>query len=435
MPQSLPNRAHLGQLKHQAKDILRAHAKKDPGVCGLLRQLRRFEQSKDDEVLSSPVSLTDVQYVLALEYGFSSWDALKTHVAAVSEPSVLPLGRDGDAVFVRNLENVVWGGRHAKQNSVLAAFEAAASALGDPLDYDTLMANSGAAFRLQHKWCPSSPHAKCGFDCSNVAARTSGYRLDWLAAKDTRVSNWQYGEELSFAHARAIECIDRGHAVLWGSEECSLLVGYAESGDWLLRPYAAESPGYTRSEDWPWYFGTLEKKGKPVTGIERAVHILTTAVELANTSAFGEYSSGFAAYERWARELEANQLFDDEPSWFQVTLGNAHTYSCLAEARGSAARSLERLCGDLPEVAEAHLRVAAQAFGRVSSLINDGPPEAPRPWQLFPWSLGARANWTPEQRRAQAAVLRLALDQERVGVAAIERALAELGITESFRAT
>jgi hypothetical protein len=42
--------------------------------------------------------------------------------------------------------------------------------------------------------------------------------------------------------------------------------------------------------------------------------------------------------------------------------------------------------------------------------------------------LGVPESWTPEQRRAQASVLQLAIEQEKLGIAAIERALAELGI-------
>ena len=61
-------------------------------------------------------------------------------------------------------------------------------------------------------------------------------------------------------------------------------------------------------------------------------------------------------------------------------------------------------------------------------MITDGPADAPRPWQLFPWCLGVPESWTPEQRRAQASVLQLAIEQEKLGIAAIERALAELGI-------
>lgn len=428
MPRDLPPRAHLRQLKHQAKDLVCAHRKQDKGVCSLLRRLRRFATASDAEILSSSLKLSDAQFALALDYGFASWNALKQAVSEHAQwaPDV---SREGDAVFVRNLEQVAWGGPHAKQNSVMAAFEAAVAALGGTRDYDALMATSGAAFRLQHKWCPSSPHAQCGFDCSELAARAAGYRLDWLRAKDTRVGDWQYAEGLATAHARATACIDEGSAVLWSSEECGLLVGYAESGEWLVRPYAPGEPGYTRTSDWPWYFGILKKNGEPLSGIESAVHVLQTAARLAHTAAFGPYTSGFAAYERWVNELRAGEIFSDEASWFQIALGNAHTYACLADARAAGSRYLEQLSTDLPDSPSVRVRQAAAAFAEVGQLVT-GAPDAPKPWQLFPWCFESPAEWTHDQRLAQANVLEAARRAEERGVAALEAALSELGIED-----
>jgi hypothetical protein len=425
MSRSLPVRAHLGQLKHQAKDVLRAHAKKDSGVCDLLRHLNRFERVSAREILEAPLTLSEAQYALALDYGLPSWDALKKAVLGRPEPA---LARTDDAVFVRGLEEAAWGGRHPRQNSVLAAFVAAASTFGDALDYDLVMATSGAAFRLQHKWCPSSPHAKCGFDCSDLLARTSGYQLHWVPAKDPRAGSWSYTAEVALAHERVVGSIDSGQAVLWGKEECGLLVGYGDEGDWLLRPCAAEASGYTRSDDWPWYFGVLERHGQALRGVERAVFTLRTAVELAHSTSFGAYTAGFAAYERWARELAEDERFDDEQSWFQNALGNAHTYACLAEARGAAARALERIKLDLPDGLAARLGRAAAAYARVEELIEGGAAGAPRPHQLFPWCFAQRSAWTSELRLAQAAVLGRALDAERSAVHELEGVLAELGV-------
>jgi len=103
---------------------------------------------------------------------------------------------------------------------------------------------------------------------------------------------------------------------------------------------------------------------------------------------------------------------------------HARTIECIDQGRAV-----------LWQAAASQLKLAAQAFGKIPTLITDGPPDAPRPWQLFPWCFGAPEQWTAVQRRTQATVLRLALEQERIGITAIERALAEPGVTESFNAT
>src|SRR5262249_41191141 len=101
MSRQLPPRAHLRQLKHQAKDIVRAHARKEPSVCSVLRHLHRFDRAPDEQVLSAELGLHEAQYALALEYGFSSWDAMKHRVESAREPSAASVQRDPDRVFVR----------------------------------------------------------------------------------------------------------------------------------------------------------------------------------------------------------------------------------------------------------------------------------------------------------------------------------------------
>ena len=58
---SLPPSPNLDQLKHQAKDLLRRQP-----LLGRLREAQR---------------------ALAQEYGFHSWDALRTHVESVGRAS------------------------------------------------------------------------------------------------------------------------------------------------------------------------------------------------------------------------------------------------------------------------------------------------------------------------------------------------------------
>ncbi len=91
MTTSLPQRPDLDQLRRQAKDLLKAQKKGDPEVCSVLRHLHRFSRASDADIISADVKLNEVQFALALEHGFSSWNALKQHIEA------LPKGPSPDA--------------------------------------------------------------------------------------------------------------------------------------------------------------------------------------------------------------------------------------------------------------------------------------------------------------------------------------------------
>ena len=91
---SLPPHPDLGQQKKRAKELLRAFRAGDGDAR------RRIRDRLPDK---SPVSLADAQFVIAREYGFASWRALKQHVrdtAAERRPPLEALRKamhDGDA--------------------------------------------------------------------------------------------------------------------------------------------------------------------------------------------------------------------------------------------------------------------------------------------------------------------------------------------------
>ena len=78
---SLPDGAHHEFLRKQAKDVHKAHRRGDAACCSVLRRLKQFQDKADADILAAPVSLSEVQFALAMHYGFASWDQLKQHVA------------------------------------------------------------------------------------------------------------------------------------------------------------------------------------------------------------------------------------------------------------------------------------------------------------------------------------------------------------------
>jgi len=108
---SLPPDPDLGQQKKLAKELLRAFRAGDAEAVARVRA-----QLPDKPLLV----LADAQYVLAREYGFASWAALRRHIVASARPARPSLealrraAQDGDAGALRRLL-----GRHADLRGVL----------------------------------------------------------------------------------------------------------------------------------------------------------------------------------------------------------------------------------------------------------------------------------------------------------------------------
>jgi ankyrin repeat protein len=92
MSKSLPARPDLGQLKKQAKDLLKALRTGDPSAIQRYREL--FPQAAPKHKKSirlSAFSLSEAQLVIAREYGCNSWQKLKENVESILLDSDDPL--------------------------------------------------------------------------------------------------------------------------------------------------------------------------------------------------------------------------------------------------------------------------------------------------------------------------------------------------------
>ena len=87
-----PVRPNLDQLKHQAKDLLRAVHQKDPAAVAELRKHHPQQGARTIEPANA--KLADVQAALARSYGLTSWPRL---VAACRMTDAIWRG-DADAV-------------------------------------------------------------------------------------------------------------------------------------------------------------------------------------------------------------------------------------------------------------------------------------------------------------------------------------------------
>jgi ankyrin repeat protein len=78
--QQLPERPNLEQLKRQAKDLLHSARASDLAALTRFRILPAFGRRSDVDLERAAIALHDAQSVIAREYGFDSWNALRERV-------------------------------------------------------------------------------------------------------------------------------------------------------------------------------------------------------------------------------------------------------------------------------------------------------------------------------------------------------------------
>src|SRR5262245_43211862 len=90
---------NLEQQRKRGKDLRRAH--RDGRIEAAVRiagHLPRVRNQSAEQILASTFTLSEVQFVVAREAGFSSWPKMKHHVQEqaishgdITKPSLMPL--------------------------------------------------------------------------------------------------------------------------------------------------------------------------------------------------------------------------------------------------------------------------------------------------------------------------------------------------------
>lgn len=152
----LPSRPDLEQQKQQAKELLERFA------AGDIESRARVRASLPDK---RQVTLADAQFVLAREYGFGNWVALKRHIEAVADVRRSPEALAHDAFRrsdVRAVRDLL--ARHpefrARLNEPVFAFNAPAIvAFADNLAMVDLLLEFGADPNRRSEWWAGGFHA------------------------------------------------------------------------------------------------------------------------------------------------------------------------------------------------------------------------------------------------------------------------------------
>jgi len=168
---SLPARPSLEQLRKQAKELLREIRSGDPAALGRVRAHgARPAQRQPDSV-----TLADVQFVLAREYGFESWALLKRHIESIERP--------------RDFDQAIWG-----ENTwpfLVAVYEGREATVREMLRADATLA------RAEYAYMQPLHYAVRG-------GRPSMVRLLLDAGADPLAEGWsgRIGDDTPLARAR-----------------------------------------------------------------------------------------------------------------------------------------------------------------------------------------------------------------------------------------
>jgi len=100
---SLPERPHLDVPKREARDLLEQCRKSEHDALDRIRHRHpKFKDVRDAAAIALGFKLSDAQFVIAHEYGFSNWTALKQRIGAHSAATALQ-----DAIWAGDREKVV----------------------------------------------------------------------------------------------------------------------------------------------------------------------------------------------------------------------------------------------------------------------------------------------------------------------------------------
>lgn len=156
---TLPARADLEQQKKQAKELFAAHKRGDDEARA------RVRAELPDK---SPITLTDVQFVLAREYGFASWRALKEHIEAQAAEALPPVDqlkralRRANAGDVRRLLERHASLRTAINEPIFSFDSPALVTVGDKPDMVDVLLEFGADPNRKSSWWAGGFHPLYG---------------------------------------------------------------------------------------------------------------------------------------------------------------------------------------------------------------------------------------------------------------------------------
>lgn len=437
MTRTLPPRPDFTQLRHQAKDLLRAHERKDSACCPVLRRLRRFASADDAAILARPLALHEAQYALAMEYGFASWTAMKQHVLdAGGGESVPRVRRENGRVWIDGVPELRWG--RSGECTFAGALSAALSATDRPVAYSDLMGASGLAFRVrwwrrfdQPDWCPSSPVGEFSEEIVAVADA-----IGWRIRQASRMED--DNKDMS-ANAQAVrDSIDAGRPVVGYPDadlNTAVCYGYEQSGEetaFLWNAYGRNGHRVSPSKVGPWLL-FMDEPIEPMSPRVALKQALTTPNWRRSrlqhwNPVYGDngwYLYGRDALQQWRKDIAMAESLSVEQQ-AKLFFVSWWCFDCLIDARRSAAKFLGDHLATIPGEARKHLAKAVGSYSQLAGLAARESFDLKSSF-LGPWTGKKLEDWTTEVRAREQEVLSQIEFLDSVAVSEIDEVLLAVG--------
>ena len=377
MVRFLPPQPNLDHLRHQAKTLQKAHRDKDPEVCEVLRHLHRFRGAADEHILSSTVTLTDVQFALAMEYGFADWQELRDAVLSHEPAAYYTPDAEAGALILPDPPAGLGGSRWFP--SVLSL---ALSYLGAPVDSATVAGDSGLAFILQadslhHPHGTNIRQLDMGWwplDSWGVELRlgflgeASGIGLRVLP-KDNKDYRADPALHYRTYHEAEVEASLRtGRPVIAVTQDLHIVFGRDDGHPPLLGQLSCETnANLQRLGAYPWDVIVLGKPHEPMNRREADRAALGFAVRLSRDEVdLGHLpgkSAGVRSWELWMAQLRDHELCG--PHFY-----HANVVGHLRQNRTAAVGYLKAVSERYEESVASHLLNAAQTYEKLLEEIQ-----------------------------------------------------------------
>ena len=356
MSPTLPKHPNLDHLKKSAKQLLAAQRDGDAGCCQFLRRLRRFSDASDSDILAARVTLKDTQYLVALFYGFESWDKLRRYVQAPKTTNANSI----EAVVLRSrVEIPEYAGP-----GVPLAITAALNHAGVEIEFMEFAAASGWAFSFAYHYADASP--------AHMAVRgnpAADGPLEVFAALPDQLG-FGYDHAPTAGHDAlwrfAKEHVDAGTPIMSEHLDGGLITGYRDDGgDRRLYFDGTVGAGWLGVGDLqPHAVYVFERQRGPLPRETITRQALRRAVEKGSPHVWREIPQGLAGLRAYLADVgDLEKDFAETEEWF-----------CWAAFE----RLMARRCCEL------WLRSVAEQFtGRASDLLSGAAERYGKAFELY----------------------------------------------------
>ncbi len=378
MVRFLPPDPSIDHVKKQAKSLHKAHGRRDPEACAVLRNLQRFRHASDEEILSATVHLTEVQFALALEYGFGSWPELRGVVVGYKPADDYVADANDNALVLPNPTVGI-----DSPDRLAAAFSMALSYLEAPVDYETVSGDTGLAFIFQ----ADALHRPYGADVKNLdigwwpldewgallrldfLGRVSGVPVRKLPSVSDEHKADPAGHYRAHHEAEVAACLRSGRpAVASVGMDITVVFGLDNGTPPLLVQLSCNpEPKLARATHFPWLAFVLDVPGARIDRRRADVAALDHAIRLGrdevDLSHLPGKSSGQRSWQLWASQLVNEELCG--PNFY-----HANVVHVLHLHRVTAASYLRTMSERHPGPATRALQKAAEAYESVVGLLE-----------------------------------------------------------------